>query len=123
MSPGYKSEDKAKALTTAVLPQTKRKAASTGQSFREFSVFHPSDAVSILCSAFRLGPSASRPVIPKRGDKEYEPTSESNLQKYNLGRARVAMFDALRAERTISKYESPHRVDGIPPDRVNIARP
>ena len=60
-------------------------------------------------SACRLGPSVSRPVIPKRGDKEYEPASRSNLQKHNLERARVAMFDALRAERTISKYESSRR--------------
>ncbi|KAF9777543.1 tRNA-splicing endonuclease subunit sen54 N-term-domain-containing protein [Thelephora terrestris] len=49
-----------------------------------------------------LGPTASRPVIPKRGDKEYEPTSGSNLQKHYLERARDAMFDTLRAERTIS---------------------
>lgn len=50
-------------------------------------------------------PSAARPVIPKRGDKEFEPSKQggSGLQQHILQRARSAMFEALRATRTISK--------------------
>ncbi|KAK0437500.1 tRNA-splicing endonuclease subunit sen54 N-term-domain-containing protein [Armillaria borealis] len=46
----------------------------------------------------------SRPVIPKRGEKEHEPAAggESGLQQHVLQRSRNAMFDALRATRTIS---------------------
>ncbi|KAK0476599.1 tRNA-splicing endonuclease subunit sen54 N-term-domain-containing protein [Armillaria novae-zelandiae] len=46
----------------------------------------------------------SRPVIPKRGEKEHEPAAggESGLQQHILQRSRNAMFDALRATRTIS---------------------
>lgn len=50
--------------------------------------------------------SLSKPVLPKRGDKEFEPAQggPSNLQTYNLNRSRDAMFGALEAERAISKY-------------------
>ncbi|KAK0455383.1 tRNA-splicing endonuclease subunit sen54 N-term-domain-containing protein [Desarmillaria tabescens] len=46
----------------------------------------------------------SRPVIPKRGEKEHEPAAggESGLQQHILQRSRNAMFEALRATRTIS---------------------
>ncbi|KAJ4471990.1 tRNA-splicing endonuclease subunit sen54 N-term-domain-containing protein [Lentinula aciculospora] len=52
----------------------------------------------------KLMPKASRPVIPKRGDKEFEPTKQggSSLQQHILQRSRNAMFEALRADRTIS---------------------
>lgn len=51
-----------------------------------------------------LGNSAARPVIPKRGEKDFEPTNGggSGLQRHNLERARLAMFDALRSTRAIS---------------------
>ena len=52
----------------------------------------------------------------------YVPASGSNLQKHKLGRARAAMFDVLKAKRTISKYEPFRRVDNTSPDRVNLAR-
>jgi len=53
-------------------------------------------------------------TIPKRGDKQFEPTGqgesslakETNLQQKVLERAREAMFTTLRAERTISRYAS-----------------
>ncbi|KAH9037150.1 tRNA-splicing endonuclease subunit sen54 N-term-domain-containing protein [Lactarius hengduanensis] len=48
-----------------------------------------------------LGNNAARPVIPKRGEKDFEP-SGSGLQRHNLERARLAMFDALRSTRAIS---------------------
>ncbi|KAJ7496042.1 tRNA-splicing endonuclease subunit sen54 N-term-domain-containing protein [Mycena galericulata] len=49
-------------------------------------------------------PSAARPVIPRRGEKEFEPQpgGGSGLQVHVLDRSRNAMFDALRATRTIS---------------------
>ena len=48
---------------------------------------------------------AVRPVIPKRGEKDFEPTQGggSGLQRHNLERARSAMFDTLRSTRTISR--------------------
>ena len=56
--------------------------------------------------SFSLGNNAARPVIPKRGEKDFEPTSGggSGLQRHNLERARFAMFDALRSTRAISRY-------------------
>ncbi|KAJ3798299.1 tRNA-splicing endonuclease subunit sen54 N-term-domain-containing protein [Lentinula aff. detonsa] len=52
----------------------------------------------------KLMPKASRPIIPKKGDKEFEPSKQggSGLQQHILQRARNAMFEALRADRTIS---------------------
>lgn len=51
---------------------------------------------------------AARPVIPKRGEKDFEPTNGggSGLQLHVLDRSRGAMFDALRAERSISRSAS-----------------
>ncbi|KAG8888234.1 tRNA-splicing endonuclease subunit sen54 [Tulasnella sp. 332] len=54
--------------------------------------------------------TVDRPVIPKRGEKDYEPTggpstqtnAGSNLQKHSLDRARDAMYSALTANRGIS---------------------
>ncbi|KAL0058373.1 tRNA-splicing endonuclease subunit sen54 [Marasmius tenuissimus] len=53
----------------------------------------------------KLLPQAARPVIPKRGEKEFEPSAEggSNLQQFILNRSRNAMFDALRAVRSTSQ--------------------
>lgn len=53
--------------------------------------------------------ASARPVIPKRGEKDFEPAHGhgSGLQLHILDRARGAMFEALRAERSISsKYVS-----------------
>ncbi|KAG5638865.1 hypothetical protein H0H81_009418 [Sphagnurus paluster] len=49
-------------------------------------------------------PGIARPVIPKRGEKDFEPKpgGGSGLQVHVLDTARSAMFDALRATRTIS---------------------
>ncbi|KAF8478053.1 tRNA-splicing endonuclease subunit sen54 N-term-domain-containing protein [Russula ochroleuca] len=51
-----------------------------------------------------MGNAAARPVILKRGEKDFEPAhgGGSGLQRHNLERARSAMFDALRSTRTIS---------------------
>ncbi|KAF8625909.1 hypothetical protein AX17_006635 [Amanita inopinata Kibby_2008] len=76
----------------------------------------------------KLLPSTARPVIPKRGEKEFEPRAQAaaaaaaattatatesptqgpstlpgtSLQQHVLNRARSAMFEALRTARTIS---------------------
>ncbi|KAF4581565.1 tRNA-splicing endonuclease subunit sen54 [Pleurotus pulmonarius] len=46
----------------------------------------------------------NRPIIPRRGEKEFEPApgGGSGLQIHVLDRARSAMFDALRATRSTS---------------------
>ena len=50
-------------------------------------------------------PAAARPVIPKRGEKEFEPRARggTNLQAHVLERSRAAMFDTLLTTRTISR--------------------
>ncbi|KAF8964326.1 tRNA-splicing endonuclease subunit sen54 N-term-domain-containing protein [Flammula alnicola] len=52
----------------------------------------------------KLLPASARPVIPRRGEKEFEPRAGggTNLQLHVLDRARSAMFETLRATRTIS---------------------
>lgn len=54
--------------------------------------------------------SSSKPAIPKRGDKEFEPVggvdgggTGTNLQQHKLERVRAAMFSALDVERTVSR--------------------
>ena len=48
--------------------------------------------------------SLNRPVIPKRGEKDFEPRAGgSNLQAHNLERARGAMFGVLKATRSIQR--------------------
>jgi tRNA-splicing endonuclease subunit Sen54 len=50
-------------------------------------------------------PGVSRPVIPKRGEKEFEPKpgGGSGLQVHILDASRNAMFEVLKAQRTISR--------------------
>lgn len=50
----------------------------------------------------------NRPIIPRRGEKEFEPApgGGSGLQIHVLDRARSAMFDALRATRSTSRCVS-----------------
>ncbi|KAH0831839.1 tRNA-splicing endonuclease subunit sen54 N-term-domain-containing protein [Lanmaoa asiatica] len=50
--------------------------------------------------------AAARPIIPKRGEKDFEPApgGESGLQLHVLDRSRDAMFGALRANRAISRF-------------------
>jgi tRNA-splicing endonuclease subunit Sen54 len=52
----------------------------------------------------KLG-AAARPVIPKRGEKDFEPAvgGGSGLQLHVLDRSREAMLEALRAGRSISR--------------------
>ncbi|KAJ3502428.1 hypothetical protein NMY22_g18586 [Coprinellus aureogranulatus] len=51
----------------------------------------------------KLLPAAMRPVIPKRGEKEFEPRAGgSGLQAHILDRSRAAMFETLKATRTTS---------------------
>lgn len=59
-----------------------------------------SDLLNITSSA----PSA-RSFIPKRGEKDFEPTAAggSGLQRHVLDRSRHAMLEALSAPRTISR--------------------
>lgn len=60
----------------------------------------------ILSARRNIG--AVRPVIPKRGEKDFEPApgGGSGLQVHVLDQARAAMFDALKADRAISRYIS-----------------
>ncbi|KAL5482833.1 SEN54 [Sanghuangporus weigelae] len=61
--------------------------------------------------------SSSKAIIPKRGDKEFEPTGGSdgggkgtNLQQHKLERVREAMFSALDIERTVSSKVASYAV-------------
>ncbi|KAJ7647081.1 tRNA-splicing endonuclease subunit sen54 N-term-domain-containing protein [Roridomyces roridus] len=62
------------------------------------------DEGDVVLDWTKLLPSSARPVIPRRGEKEFEPQpgGGSGLQVHVLDRARNAMFEALRATRTIS---------------------
>ena len=85
-------------------PLETKTVGSIGQSFRMSSIrLISGNKIQLSLS---LGNSAARPVIPKRGEKDFEPTngSGSGLQRHNLERARSAMFDALRSTRAISRY-------------------
>ncbi|KAI6103292.1 tRNA-splicing endonuclease subunit sen54 N-term-domain-containing protein [Pisolithus croceorrhizus] len=55
---------------------------------------------------------STRPVIPKRGEKDFEPVHGrgSDLQLHVLDRARGAMFEALRAERGISSKSASYGI-------------
>jgi hypothetical protein len=46
----------------------------------------------------------ARPVIPRRGEKEFEPAPGSGLQEYSLARSREAMVNALRGVRGMSRH-------------------
>jgi tRNA-splicing endonuclease subunit Sen54 len=63
-----------------------------------------------LCDNFEisLGNNAARPIIPRRGEKDFEPSGAggSGLQRHNLERARSAMFDTLRSTRAISRCDN-----------------
>ncbi|KAJ6499095.1 tRNA-splicing endonuclease subunit sen54 N-term-domain-containing protein [Mycena sanguinolenta] len=62
------------------------------------------DEGDVVLDWAKLLPSTARPVIPRRGEKEFEPQpgGGSGLQVHVLERARNAMFNALKATRTIS---------------------
>ncbi|KAG2109209.1 tRNA-splicing endonuclease subunit sen54 N-term-domain-containing protein [Suillus cothurnatus] len=55
---------------------------------------------------------AVRPVIPKRGEKDFEPApgGGSGLQVHVLDRARAAMFEALKADRAISSKSASYGI-------------
>ncbi|KAI0647909.1 tRNA-splicing endonuclease subunit sen54 N-term-domain-containing protein [Trametes meyenii] len=55
---------------------------------------------------------AARPVIPKRGEKDFEPNAQggSGLQRHVLDRSRSAMLDALKGSRTISHKSVSHAI-------------
>ncbi|KAI0632259.1 tRNA-splicing endonuclease subunit sen54 N-term-domain-containing protein [Trametes polyzona] len=58
------------------------------------------------------GLSAARPVIPKRGEKDFEPIAQggSGLQRHVLDRSRAAMLEALKATRTIAYKSVSHGI-------------
>ncbi|KIK08092.1 hypothetical protein K443DRAFT_672975 [Laccaria amethystina LaAM-08-1] len=74
----------------------------------------------------KLIPGAVRPVIPKRGEKEFEPKAGggSNLQLHVLDRARSAMLEALRAIRTTSSKAISYAVwqPSVARTHVTVAR-
>ncbi|KAG6841509.1 hypothetical protein C0991_010123 [Blastosporella zonata] len=71
-------------------------------------------------------PGIARPVIPKRGEKEFEPKpgGGSGLQVHVLDSARSAMFETLRATRTISSKAVSYAVwyPGIRRTHVTLAK-
>ncbi|KJA24016.1 hypothetical protein HYPSUDRAFT_39134 [Hypholoma sublateritium FD-334 SS-4] len=74
----------------------------------------------------KLLPPSARPIIPRRGEKEFEPRSGggTNLQLHVLDRSRLAMFDTLRATRTISSKAVSYAVwhPDISRSHVTVAR-
>ncbi|KAF8125714.1 tRNA-splicing endonuclease subunit sen54 N-term-domain-containing protein [Boletus edulis] len=68
-----------------------------------------------------LVPTA-RPIIPKRGEKDFEPApgGGSGLQLHILDRSRDAMFEALRAKRTISSKTISYGIWYPSIDRVHV---
>ena len=89
---------------------------STGPNSRTSSLQVPLGRWINYPSAPSLGSgNAARPVIPKRGEKDFEPAhgGGSGLQRHNLERARSAMFDALRSTRAISRYDDPRSLSSI----------
>jgi tRNA-splicing endonuclease subunit Sen54 len=50
-----------------------------------------------------IADSTVRPFIPKRGEKDFQPTEGSNLQAYNLQRSRESMFTVLRTSKVVSR--------------------
>ncbi|KAI6122040.1 hypothetical protein F5141DRAFT_999053, partial [Pisolithus sp. B1] len=59
---------------------------------------------------------SGRPVIPERGEKDFEPVHgrDSDLQLHDLDQARGAMFETLRPQRGISSMGHPiSRASGI----------
>ncbi|KIJ64666.1 hypothetical protein HYDPIDRAFT_175586 [Hydnomerulius pinastri MD-312] len=66
--------------------------------------------------------TTARPVIPKRGEKDFEPTQEggSGLQLHVLDRARGAMVEALRAGRSISSKSISYGIWYPSIDRVHV---
>ncbi|KAI5997002.1 tRNA-splicing endonuclease subunit sen54 N-term-domain-containing protein [Pisolithus albus] len=64
----------------------------------------------------------TRPVIPKRGEKDFEPSHGrgSDLQLHVLDRARVAMFETLRAERGVSSRSASYGIWYPPVARVHV---
>ncbi|KAI0344383.1 hypothetical protein BDW22DRAFT_1354394 [Trametopsis cervina] len=71
-------------------------------------------------------PQVARPVIPRRGEKDFEPkvSGGSGLQRHALDRARYAMLDALKATRTTSSKALSHAIwyPNIARAHVTIAR-
>ena len=59
----------------------------------------------IIALSSQMYSRSSAPVLPKRGEKEFEPAEGggSGLQKHVLERSRNAMFDILRTTRVIAK--------------------
>jgi hypothetical protein len=83
-------------------PLVTRMAVWIGRSYRKrkYVMFA---YIGFQLPIIRLG--AGRPVIPKRGEKDFEPSAGggSGLQIHVLDRARSAMFDALKATPSTSR--------------------
>jgi hypothetical protein len=67
------------------------------------SAISNSHPLPFIFNSIRTG--AGRPVIPKRGEKDFEPSAGggSGLQLHVLDRARSAMFNALKATPSASR--------------------
>ncbi|KAF8210505.1 tRNA-splicing endonuclease subunit sen54 N-term-domain-containing protein [Mycena galopus ATCC 62051] len=85
-------------------PDAKPPTVTSGDNSPEDGDQASDDEGDVVLDWTKLLPSVARPVIPRRGEKEFEPQpgGGSGLQLHVLDRARNAMFDALKATRTIS---------------------
>ncbi|KAI0826935.1 tRNA-splicing endonuclease subunit sen54 N-term-domain-containing protein [Trametes gibbosa] len=72
------------------------------------------------------GLNVARPIIPKRGEKDFEPIAQggSGLQRHVLDRSRSAMLEALKSTRTISHKSVSHAIwyPGLSRAHVTVAR-
>jgi hypothetical protein len=79
----------------------------TGRNSRTLCGFYSyksaQNASASARSTSRIAEKAA--VLPKRGDKDFEPASggETRLQSYSLDRSRQVMVQALKGARTISR--------------------
>ena len=78
-------------------------ALSTGVNCRMWAVLTLTN--SLTFKSF-ISAAPGRPVIPKRGEKDFEPSVEggSGLQLHVLDRARASMLEALKAARNTSRF-------------------
>lgn len=96
--------------TIIVKDDTNEHADVGGQSSDEDDGGPDWTRLAAFAAASSSSKSVGKPVIPKRGDKEFEPAggveqggTGTGLQQHKLARVREAMFAALDVERNVSR--------------------
>ena len=83
-----------------------RKKARIGPNYRTLTSVLVNSHTYLWTHIERKSSTGDRAFIPKRGEKDYEPTggpsSDSNFQRHVLDKARHAMYQAIKGDRTIS---------------------